>query len=65
MRCSRNELSKLLRPLRFQKKPGRQRQGIVETMAKSAARSIGSQIATQLMRGNLGSLLKSKIKAFL
>jgi DNA helicase HerA-like ATPase len=47
------------------KKPGRQRQGIVETMAKSAARSIGSQIATQLMRGKLGSLLKSKIKAFL
>jgi len=40
------------------KKPGRQRQGIVETMAKSAARSIGSQIATKLMRGILGSFLK-------
>ncbi len=40
------------------KKPGRKRQGIVETMAKSAARSIGSQIATQLMRGILGSFLK-------
>jgi len=38
--------------------PGRKRQGIVETMAKSAARSIGSQIATQLMRGILGSFLK-------
>ena len=45
------------------KKPARQRQGIVETMAKSAARSIGRQIATQLMRGKLGSLLKSKIEA--
>jgi DNA helicase HerA-like ATPase len=40
------------------KQPGRKRQGIVETMAKSAARSIGSQIATQLMRGILGSFLK-------
>ncbi|MGB2692157.1 MAG: helicase HerA-like domain-containing protein [Thermodesulfobacteriota bacterium] len=40
------------------KKPGRQRQGIVETMAKSAARSIGSQIANKLMRGILGSILK-------
>lgn len=40
------------------KKPGRKRQGVVETMAKSAARSIGSQIATQLMRGILGSFLK-------
>jgi len=42
------------------KKPGRQRQGIVETMAKSAARSIGNQIATQLMRGILGSFLKKQ-----
>ena len=40
------------------KKPGRPRQGIVETMAKSAARSVGRQIATQLMRGILGSILK-------
>ena len=40
------------------KKPGRKRQGIVETMAKSAARSVGRQIATQLMRGILGSFLK-------
>jgi len=44
------------------KKPGRPRQGIVETMAKSAARSIGSQIGTQLIRGKLGSLIKSKLK---
>lgn len=40
------------------KKPGRKRQGIVETMAKSAARSVGRQIANQLMRGILGSILK-------
>jgi DNA helicase HerA-like ATPase len=40
------------------KKTGRPRQGIVETMAKSAARSVGRQIATQLMRGILGSILK-------
>jgi len=40
------------------KKPGRPRQGIVETMTKSAARSIGRQIATQLMRDILGSFLK-------
>lgn len=40
------------------KKPGRPRQGIVETMAKSAARSVGRQIATKLVRGILGSILK-------
>ena len=40
------------------KKPGRQRQGIMETMAKSAARSVGRQIANKLMRGILGSILK-------
>ncbi len=40
------------------KKPARKRQGIMETMAKSAARSVGRQIATQLMRGILGSILK-------
>ena len=44
------------------KKPGRPRQGIVETMAKSAARSVGRQIANELIRGKLGSLIKSKIK---
>lgn len=36
---------------------GRKRQGAVETMAKSAARSIGSQVGRELMRGILGSLL--------
>ncbi|MEM7008230.1 MAG: helicase HerA-like domain-containing protein [Thermodesulfobacteriota bacterium] len=40
------------------KKPARQRQGIMETMAKSAARSVGRQIANKLMRGILGSILK-------
>ncbi|NIT14608.1 MAG: DUF853 family protein [Candidatus Dadabacteria bacterium] len=40
------------------KKPGRKRQGVMETMAKSAARTVGRQIATQLMRGILGSILK-------
>ena len=44
------------------KKPRRPRQGIVETMAKSAARSVGRQIANELIRGKLGSLIKSKIK---
>jgi hypothetical protein len=47
------------------KKPGRPRQGIVETMAKSAARSVGRQIANELIRGKLGSLIKSKMKDLL
>jgi hypothetical protein len=33
------------------------RQGIVETMAKQAARTVGSQIGRQIVRGLLGSLL--------
>lgn len=37
---------------------GRQRQTTVEAMVKSAARSIGSQLGRQLIRGILGSLLK-------
>ncbi len=36
---------------------GRQRQGMFEAFAKSALRSIGSQIGRQLARGMLGSLL--------
>lgn len=36
---------------------GRARETIVETMAKSAVRAIGSQIGRQLVRGVLGSLL--------
>ena len=35
---------------------GRQRQGVLEAMAKSAARSIGSTLGRQIMRGILGSL---------
>ena len=33
------------------------RQGMVETMAKQAARTVGSQIGRQILRGVLGSLL--------
>lgn len=40
------------------KKSGRQRQTAVEAMVKSAARSIGSQVGRQIIRGILGSLLK-------
>jgi DNA helicase HerA-like ATPase len=36
---------------------GRQTQGLVEAMAKSAARSVGSQAGRALIRGVLGSLL--------
>jgi len=36
---------------------GRRREGLVEAMTKSAARTVGSQISRQIMRGVLGSLL--------
>ena len=36
---------------------GGQRDGLVQTMAKTAVRSIGSQIGRQLVRGVLGSLM--------
>jgi DNA helicase HerA-like ATPase len=36
---------------------GRQSQGIVEAMAKSAARAIGSELGRQVLRGVLGSIL--------
>ncbi|HEX5091146.1 MAG TPA: DUF853 domain-containing protein [Burkholderiales bacterium] len=36
---------------------GRQSQGLLEAMAKSAARTVGSQAGRELMRGILGSLL--------
>ncbi len=36
---------------------GKQSQGLIEAMAKSAARTIGSQAGRELMRGILGSLL--------
>jgi DNA helicase HerA-like ATPase len=38
----------------------RQRQGVIETMAKSVARTVGSSIGRQLVRGLLGSLLKGR-----
>lgn len=37
-------------------KRGRSREGIVESMAKSAARAIGSQLGRQIMRGLFGSM---------
>ena len=36
---------------------GRQREGILEATAKSAARAIGSQLGRQILRGVLGSIL--------
>jgi uncharacterized protein len=36
---------------------GRQSQGILEAMTKSAARSIGSELGRQVLRGVLGSIL--------
>lgn len=36
---------------------GRRREGVVEAMAKSAARAIGSQLGRQILRGVLGSIL--------
>jgi hypothetical protein len=39
---------------------GRQTQGLIEAMAKSAARSVGSQAGRALIRGVLGSLLGSR-----
>jgi DNA helicase HerA-like ATPase len=39
---------------------GRQSRGVIETMATSAARSVGSQAGRALLRGLLGSLLGSR-----
>ena len=36
---------------------GRQRESVVEALAKSAARAIGSQVGRQILRGVLGSLM--------
>ncbi|MDW8323028.1 MAG: DUF853 family protein [Burkholderiales bacterium] len=36
---------------------GRRREGVVETLAKSAARAVGSQLGRAIIRGVLGSLL--------
>jgi hypothetical protein len=37
----------------------RRRQGIVEAMAKQAARTVGSRIGRQILRGVLGGILGS------
>jgi hypothetical protein len=39
---------------------GRQTQGLIEAMANSAARSVGSQAGRALIRGVLGSLLGAR-----
>jgi DNA helicase HerA-like ATPase len=39
---------------------GRQSQGVLEAMTKSAARTVGSHVARELIRGVLGSLLGGK-----
>ena len=39
---------------------GRQRQGIMETLAKSVVRSVGSAVGRSLIRGVLGGLLKGR-----
>ncbi|HUQ75567.1 MAG TPA: helicase HerA-like domain-containing protein [Burkholderiales bacterium] len=39
---------------------GRQSQGVVEAMTKSAARAIGSELGRQILRGILGSVLGGK-----
>jgi hypothetical protein len=36
---------------------GRQTQGVLEAVTKSAARAIGSELGRQIMRGVLGSIL--------
>ncbi|MGH8667939.1 MAG: helicase HerA-like domain-containing protein [Burkholderiales bacterium] len=42
------------------KPAGRQPQGLLEAMTKSAARSIGSELGRQVLRGVLGSILGGK-----
>lgn len=36
---------------------GRSRQGVVDAVSKSAARTIGSELGRQIIRGVLGSIL--------
>lgn len=49
---------------RFEKSPSksrsRQRQGVVETLAKSVARTVGSSLGRQIVRGLLGSIFKGR-----
>ena len=39
---------------------GKQSQGVVEAITKSAARAIGSELGRQVLRGVLGSILGGK-----
>ncbi|MFK8067177.1 MAG: helicase HerA-like domain-containing protein [Gammaproteobacteria bacterium] len=39
---------------------GRQRQGVLETMAKSVARTLGTKLGRQIVRGVLGSIFKGR-----
>jgi hypothetical protein len=39
---------------------GRQRQGVAETLIKSAVRTIGSEVGRQIIRGVLGSIMGGK-----
>jgi hypothetical protein len=38
----------------------KRRQGMVETMAKQAARSVGGQLGNQIVRGLLGGMTRSR-----
>ena len=39
---------------------GRQRQGVAETLMKSAVRTIGNEVGRQIIRGVLGSIMGGK-----
>ncbi len=47
-------------PAPVRRSPGRPRDTLVETMAKSAVRSIGSSVGRQIIRGVLGSIFGGK-----
>jgi uncharacterized protein len=38
----------------------KRRQGVVETMAKQTARTVGSKLGNQILRGVLGGIFKSR-----
>lgn len=48
------------RRLEAPKARGRRRQGVAETFAKSVARTLGSRVGRELVRGILGSLFKGR-----
>jgi DNA helicase HerA-like ATPase len=47
-------------PKKAPKSSGRKKDGIFEAMAKSTARSVGSQFGTQIVRGVMGTIFGSK-----